>query len=197
MRASAHYRPRFHALAQFTLRDLARIKDPSTFRRVYDEHVGLIQYVATRMGAKGGDADDVVQETFLKLLDHAGKIDDPAKLRAWLSTTARRCAIDQARRKKPGLMAGEADLAQVAAPSDDALAHEMDLALVRDLIDDVVAQTGGDTFRKFYVDGLTARQIAEEEGEAVSTVTTRLTRVRERFRNRFEQRLTDLRARRP
>lgn len=166
------------------------------FRKLYDEHVGFVQFVAMRTGVRGSDVDDVVQETFLRLHVHGASLKDPAKVRAWLATTARRVVIDQARKRRERLVDGEAP--DVPAPRDDEEAgHEQDLALVRDMVDEVAAdKAGGETFRLFYVDGLTAREIAARNGEAVSTVTTRLTRLRDAFKDKFRKRIEDLRDRR-
>lgn len=182
--------------ADLTARDLRRLDDPAAFRRLYEAHAGFVQYVASRAGARGGEADDVVQETFMRLMQHGRAIEDPAKLRAWLATTARRVTIDLARKRK---REKEDDVALENASSaeyDDEREREhereQDIAMVRELVEEVSKEPGGETFKMFYVDGLSARVIAEAKGEAVSTVTTRLSRFRERFREKFKRRLSEL-----
>lgn len=165
------------------------------FRKLYDEHAGFVQFVAARAGARGPAVDDVVQETFMKLYQHSATLKDPSKVRAWLATTARHCAIDAARRGRREL--GVETLDEHPAPSThDHAAHEADLLLVGDLIAEIATHQGGETFHQFYVEGRSAKDIAALNGEAVSTVTTRLSRLREKFRARFRRRLEELREQR-
>ena len=66
--------------------------------------------------------------------------------------------------------------------------------LVGRLIEEVCGETGDDTLRRFYVEGATARQIAEQRGEAVGSITNRLSRLRKRFGDRFKRHIDELRA---
>jgi len=55
---------------------------------------------ATARGHRLSDADaaDVVQTTWLRLLDHLDRIDDPQRLGSWLATTARHESLHTLRR---------------------------------------------------------------------------------------------------
>ncbi len=56
------------------------------------------------IGLSHADASDVCQTTWLRLTQHLGDIEDPARVGAWLATTARREAIrvgQRARRSSP------------------------------------------------------------------------------------------------
>jgi RNA polymerase sigma factor (sigma-70 family) len=50
----------------------------------------LVHHTARRMGLAHGDAADVEQLTWMRLLEHGHQIRDPACLPAWLVSTARR-----------------------------------------------------------------------------------------------------------
>ena len=82
------------------------------------------------------DAADVTQITWLKLVEHLGTLRDPARVGAWLATTARREALHLARQRRADLdRIADVDLVVLAsdAPSlDDALLRgESDAALFR------------------------------------------------------------------
>ncbi len=84
------------------------------------------------------DAADVTQITWLKLVEHLGALRDPARVGAWLATTARREALHLARQRRADLdRVADVDLVMLAsdAPSlDDALLRgESDAALFRAL----------------------------------------------------------------
>jgi RNA polymerase sigma factor (sigma-70 family) len=56
-------------------------------------YVALLWSIALRHGLNESDAADVVQTTWLRLLEHIDDVRDPARLGSWLSTTAQREAL--------------------------------------------------------------------------------------------------------
>jgi len=61
------------------------------------------------------DANDVAQATWLRLLEHIDRLENPARLASWLAVTARReCLRTLAARKKFVLVQDDADLGDVA-----------------------------------------------------------------------------------
>jgi RNA polymerase sigma factor (sigma-70 family) len=61
------------------------------------------------------DANDVVQATWLRLLEHIDRLENPARIASWLAVTARReCLRTLAARKKVVLVHDHADLGDVA-----------------------------------------------------------------------------------
>ena len=62
-------------------------------RRVYVVAYGILQDVP--------EAEDIVQETFLKAHHQRGKLREPEKFPAWLLTVARNGARDRLRRRRP------------------------------------------------------------------------------------------------
>lgn len=88
---------------------------------------------AHRLG--DADAGDVVQTTWLRLVEHLGRIEDPERLPGWLATTARHeClrALRRSRREQPTADDGDApyDLPDLADPLDARLlADERDVQL--------------------------------------------------------------------
>lgn len=174
--------------------------DRVVFRRVYEAYVGLLRYVAGRLGLRGEEADEVVQESFLRLHQRAGEIKDAAKLKSWLVANVRNQAIDRLRtRKRHATPVGAEELENVGAPlwAAHVDAHqELELGLVRELLERLAGTPGGETLKLFYVDGLSAKEIATRNGEAISTVTTRLSRLREKFGDELRRHVQALRNQR-
>ncbi len=74
---------------------------------------------AHRLGE--ADAGDVVQTTWLRLVEHLGRIDDPDRLPGWLATTARHECLRVLRRAGRELPVGDDapyDVADAADPLD-------------------------------------------------------------------------------
>lgn len=71
----------FHAL---------RDGDPSMMSRLVDEVTPLLWHIARHQGLDQASAEDVVQTSWMRLLEHADRITDHQSVLKWLITTTRR-----------------------------------------------------------------------------------------------------------
>ena len=84
---------------------LAATGDANAWNGLVEEFEGLLWAVARSHRLSHADAADVVQTTWLRLAENLGRIRDPARVGAWLATTARReClrALHASARELPG-----------------------------------------------------------------------------------------------
>jgi RNA polymerase sigma-70 factor (ECF subfamily) len=91
-------------------------------RGLFQEHGTAVYRFAAVMVRHHQDAEDVVQETFLKLLRHLEGGGDTANLRGWLFTVAAHAARDRQRARArwvPWLPAHDARVAPPALPDED------------------------------------------------------------------------------
>jgi RNA polymerase sigma factor (sigma-70 family) len=84
--------------ATATLLARAAQGDQDAWNELVDEHSRLLWSVARSFRLDSADANDVVQTTWLRLLEHLDRIEDPSRLVGWLVTTARREAMRVLRR---------------------------------------------------------------------------------------------------
>lgn len=84
--------------ATATLLARAAQGDQRAWNELVDEHSRLLWAVARSFRLDAADANDVVQTTWLRLLEHLDRIEDPSRLVGWLVTTARREAMRVLRR---------------------------------------------------------------------------------------------------
>lgn len=63
--------------------------DQGAWNGLVDRYNGLVWSVARAHRLSGADAADVVQTTWLRAVEHLGRLHDPESLGAWLATTAR------------------------------------------------------------------------------------------------------------
>lgn len=78
--------------AVIDLVDRARGGDPAAWDAIVDRFAPLVWSVCRRYNLSGADADDVGANTWLRLVEHLGRLREPAALPGWLaSTTAREC----------------------------------------------------------------------------------------------------------
>jgi RNA polymerase sigma-70 factor (ECF subfamily) len=106
--------------------DRARRGDRDAFRLLVDRHARPVFRLAFRMTGTENDAEDMVQETFLKAWKQLAKFDNRAAFGTWLHKICANCSLDhiRARKRKQDTRAEGDPLAQVAtgAPSPERLA---------------------------------------------------------------------------
>jgi RNA polymerase sigma-70 factor (ECF subfamily) len=73
---------------------LARDGDSEAFRALVDRHSRAVYRIAYRMTGTPQDAEDVVQETFLKAYKQLGRFESRANFSTWLHRIAVNCSID-------------------------------------------------------------------------------------------------------
>jgi RNA polymerase sigma factor (sigma-70 family) len=119
--------------ATATLLARAAQGDQRAWDELVAEHSRLLWSVARSFRLDAADANDVVQTTWLRLLEHLDRIEDPARLIGWLVTTARREAMRVLRRsgrERPVVEDTVLDRPDDAPPVDAALLrNERDRAL--------------------------------------------------------------------
>src|SRR5512139_2226325 len=104
----------------------ARQGDSEAFRALVERHSRSVFRLAFRMTGNEQDAEDVVQESFLRAYRQLSKFDERASFGTWLYRIAANCSLDlvRARKRRSEKLPPAAD----AAPdADDAMLHLPDL----------------------------------------------------------------------
>ena len=142
------------------------------------------------------EAEDVVQEAFVRAFRALGSLKDQERFAAWLFTIARNRARSYLTSRATHCKAAE-DAGRQAALLEDhvpaashALEREADLRAVREVIDSLREGPEKETVRLFYLEGtLSAREIAQQMGVGKSAVTMRLERFRAKVRAQLCEKL--------
>jgi RNA polymerase sigma-70 factor (ECF subfamily) len=88
----------------------ARAGDSGAFRALVERHSRHLFRLAYRMTGHQQDAEDVVQETFLRAYRQLAKFDDRASFGTWIYRIAANCSLDLIRaRKRRGAQAEPAE----------------------------------------------------------------------------------------
>ena len=77
-----------------------RSGDTDAFRVLVDRHSRSLFRLAFRMTGNQQDAEDVVQESFLRAYKQIGKFDERASFGTWLYRIAMNCSLDLVRARK-------------------------------------------------------------------------------------------------
>jgi RNA polymerase sigma-70 factor, ECF subfamily len=99
---------------------LARDGNSDAFRTLVERHSRAVYRLAHRMTGNPSDAEDVVQETFLKAYRQLGRFESRANFSTWLHRIAVNCSIDLIR-SRPHREAGHdmTDLEHIGPAEDE------------------------------------------------------------------------------
>ncbi len=112
---------------------LAARGDMQAWERLVDQYSKLIWSITAEYRLVESDAADVVQTTWLRLLEHINRIQSPDRLGSWLATTARNeCLRCLAARKRMVLSHDTDEMKEAHAPGAEV--DERLLAAERDQI---------------------------------------------------------------
>src|SRR5215813_6531156 len=78
----------------------ARQGDSEAFRALVERHSRTVFRLAFRMTGNEQDAEDVVQESFLRAYKQLSKFDERASFGTWLYRIAMNCSLDMVRSRK-------------------------------------------------------------------------------------------------
>jgi RNA polymerase sigma-70 factor, ECF subfamily len=91
--------------------------DPHAFRALVDRHSRYVHRVAFRLTGNASDAEDVVQEAFLKAFRQLGRFESRADFRTWIHKITVNCAIDFIRARRHRETAHDPADLELAAPA--------------------------------------------------------------------------------
>jgi RNA polymerase sigma-70 factor (ECF subfamily) len=163
-----------------------------SFEALALSHLPALYRLAVRLTGRAQDAEDLVQETYVKALRALPSLRDPARVRPWLARILTRLVIDRHRVPERELAVG--DLVELDRFSLYDLVWDEDPFPYSDTLhQDFLAQFPDDDVRRallalpevyriplvlLYVEDLSYRELADTLGWPVGTVMSRLHRAR-------------------
>jgi RNA polymerase sigma-70 factor (ECF subfamily) len=179
------------------LAKLARNGDREAFETLVDLYQDKIYYFALRMLGNAQEAEDVVQETFLRVYTNLDRYDETHKFSTWIYRIANNLCIDRLRRRKPTLSLdfedenGDTTGAGYAVLSseEDRPEEQMILSELQTTVRDAIEKLP-DKYKSVvvlrYLHDLSLQEIGEVLDLPVTTVKTRVHRAREALRLKLE-----------
>ena len=176
--------------------------DRVEFARLVDGHYELIYHLALRMLQNPQDAEDVLQETFIKAYRHIRDFDGRASLSTWLYRIATNEALMHLRRKKPETLS-------IEEPSDEDGVEQAPMQLTdwccmpeetlmstetRAYLDEAIEKLPSSLRVVFIlrdIQGLSTRETGEVLELSEMAVKTRLSRARLRLREELSSYFAD------
>jgi RNA polymerase sigma-70 factor (ECF subfamily) len=158
-------------------------------------HLDALHRLARHLTHSAAEAEDLVQETYVRALRGAAGFTPGTHMRAWLFRILRNAFLDQRRRKGqvPIEPAGEEEASNRPDPdaADGFLRGDAELERLRRVVGEEIEaalrtlSADARTVVLLDVDGLSEAEIAEVMGCAPGTVKSRLSRARAALRERL------------
>lgn len=170
----------------------ARAGDPRALARLYEEYAPALLSYVIRLTGDQASAEDVIHETFLRLIEKRGRFEARGRFRQWLFVVAANEARTRRRQglrfqqldgESPGISAMTTQAGATASPESE-LAHRECLAL----IEQVLAQLPRGYAEAFHLrvrEGFGYREMAAITGEPEGTLRSRVHHAITRLRARL------------
>lgn len=75
--------------------------DNNAIEKVYLEYKNLMFFVIANYVSSKSDIEDILSESFMKAIERVKDVDDPNKLKAFLTTIAKNTALDFLKKNRP------------------------------------------------------------------------------------------------
>jgi RNA polymerase sigma factor (sigma-70 family) len=163
----------------------SRDGDRAAFGALIDRHRPRAAAIARGMLSSREDADDVLQEALLQAYLGLDRLREPGAFGAWLSGITANLARMRLRASREPAVSLDAGGRVVPDSFEPAVIEELDSLRKLRAVLEPLPPAEREAVLMYYVDGLTAQEIAAVLGERAGTVRVRLHRARERLRRRL------------
>ena len=159
--------------------------------QIYNEAYKAVYWTAMALLKNEADAEDIVQDTFVSLIESYDSIEDKSKVVAWLKKNAANKCLNRLTRTKTDNVADGFFEAIEALPEDflpDSIAEsEETRRIIMNIIDNVLSDDIRRTLVLFYFDEMSTKEIAEVLGIPQGTVLWRLSFAKKRIKKEVEK----------
>lgn len=169
-------------VATYVASDALRSTREAAFQELVLRYRHRLFAVCIRVLGSPQDAEEAVQETFIRLARHAETFRGEAKLSTWLYRVARNVCTDHVRHdaRRPSTPVPDVTRIADAADRDDPITGHDALAAIRSALEQLDERSRM-LLLLIAVDGLSYAEAAAATGLAVGTIKSRVSRARARL----------------
>ena len=159
--------------------------------QIYNEAYKAVYWTAFGLLKNEADAEDIVQDTFVTLIESYDSIKDKSKVTSWLKKTAANKCLDRIKLAKTDNMDEEFFDSVEAVPEDflpDSIIESEDARrIVMDIINNKLSDDIRRTLILFYFDDMSTKEIADALGIPQGTVSWRLNFAKKTIKKEVEK----------
>ena len=164
---------------------------PKECERIYNEAYRAVYWTALSLLKNEADAEDVVQDTFVTLLESYDTIQDKTKVVSWLKKICANKCLNRLSRTKTETVEQEFFEDAEYVPEDFLPESIVESAERRKIIMDIIEKSLSEDVRRtiilFYFDEMSTQEIAEAMGIPQGTVLWRLGFARKKIKKEVEK----------
>ena len=159
--------------------------------QIYNEAYKAVYWTAMALLKNEADAEDIVQDTFVSLIESYDSIEDKSKVVAWLKKNAANKCLNRLTRTKTDNVEDEFFDSVEAVPEDflpDSIVESEDTRkIIMDIINNVLSDDVRRTLILFYFDEMSTKEIAEALKIPQGTVLWRLNFAKKKIKKEVEK----------
>ncbi|MBR2549033.1 MAG: sigma-70 family RNA polymerase sigma factor [Clostridiales bacterium] len=159
--------------------------------KIYNEAYKAVYWTAMALLKNEADAEDIVQDTFVTLIESYDSIKDKSKVMPWLKKIAANKCLDRIKLAKTDTVEDEFFEDVEAVPEDFLPDTIVESAEMRKIIMNIIEGSLSDDIRRtlilFYFDEMSTKEIAETLGVPEGTVRRRLNFARNKIKKEVEK----------
>ena len=165
--------------------------DNKELEKIYNDTYRSVYWTAMSLLKDEEDAQDIVQETYVTLIDSYDTLKDKEKVAAWLKKIAANKCLDRLRRTKT-VNAEDDFFENVEAQPEDFLPDSIlesaeKRRIIMDIIDNALSEDIRRTLILYYYDEMTTKEIASLLGIPQGTVLWRLNFAKKKIKKEVEK----------
>ena len=169
------------ALSDSDLVELCRRRSEDAWSQLVDRYSRYVYAITVRgFGLNAVEAEDVFQETFLRVYERLDRLRDPAALRPWIAQVTRRLCLDRLAAARKETVADD-ELPDAAGTPLDAIEEAMDLQEALRQLDERCREL----LDRFFARDEPYRVISDALGLPMGTVASRISRCLDALRSRL------------
>jgi RNA polymerase sigma-70 factor (ECF subfamily) len=166
-------------------------RDPDAMAAIYERYESMLRSVISSILHEGGDTDDVLNDVFIQLWNHADRFLAEKGLQGFLVTVAKRRALDRLRRRLAYRRATDRLEMEMTAEFSDKMRRPQvkpttfDLSELLSTMIRSLPEPQQEVVQLTFFKGLSQRDIAAQKSISLGTVKTRLQLARKKLLNQL------------
>lgn len=164
---------------------------PKECEKIYEEAYRAVYWTALALLKNEADAEDVVQDTFVTLIERYDTLQDKSKVVPWLKKICANKCLNLLTRTKTQAMEQEYFDNLEAVPEDflpeSIVESQEKRRIVMDIIERALSEEARRTIILYYFDEMSTKEIAEAMGVPQGTVLWRLSYARAKIKKEVEK----------
>ncbi len=163
------------------------IKQPSLFGIIIDRYEEAFIRKAIRIIHKQEEAEDIVQEAFTRIYMNAARFQpqEGATFKSWAYKILLNVTFTHYGKLKKGIMNTVELDPEFYEVLPDLQSNDHEKETMRDYVASILSRIPdnlGSVLKRYFIDGVPQKEIAEEEGVSVGAIKTRICRAKKEFK---------------